>query len=135
MLGRTHVLTGFIIGLQGNLFFLCGCILGSVLPDIDKSNSLLGRKFKIVGWLSKHRGFFHSVFFGFIISAGLWFVRPELGYGLFGGFLSHLLLDGLTKEGILFFGIKTRGPIKVGGIVENLFFAFLLAILIIQIWN
>jgi hypothetical protein len=50
------------------------------------------------------------------------------------GFISHLILDSLSKEGLnfLFFG-RLKGPIKVGGFYENLFFALIFVLLVLLI--
>jgi len=54
------------------------------------------------------------------------------GYGIFVGYLSHLIGDGLSKEGINllypFTKLEIRGFLKVGGFVENILFIFLLGL-------
>ena len=136
MLGRTHLLTGILLGLiLIDLFSFSGvqaflllvfCMLGSLFPDIDEKHSLLGRHMKLIGIVFKHRGLFHNVLFLGLIATALWITlgNNAVVIGFFGGILSHLLLDGLTREGITLKPIlkKLRGPVRVGGWMEYVFF-------------
>ncbi len=149
MLGRTHALTGALIGLvllqlfSGPFFvkllafFLT--ILGSLLPDIDERHSIIGRKIQLVGVLFKHRGFFHSFIALGIFAIPLFILfenlLPLLGFVL--GFVSHLFLDMLTKEGLFIypFSIKIRGSIKVGGFLEKVLFILLFLLLLYALFS
>jgi inner membrane protein len=134
VLGRTHALTGLFVGLLvisvtqvslvQSFFLVLTAIFGSLLPDIDSPKAYLGRKIKIISWISKHRGIFHSVI---PLAIGYFSLQYVVGqnyaFAFAAGFLSHLILDMITKEGIrLFpFGFHIRGPIKVGGFAEYIF--------------
>ena len=56
-----------ILSISNSIFttnFLIFCLIaifGSMVPDIDNPSSKLGKNIKIVGYVFKHRGFFHSL--------------------------------------------------------------------------
>lgn len=107
---------------------LIGNIVGSLLPDIDQaSNRLwdllpagnsLGRVFRKL-FLS-HRTISHSLLGIFLVYKLLWWVIPKIFnpnnlnstiiiYSIMIGFISHLVLDLFTEEGLpLFFPIKWK---------------------------
>lgn len=123
-------------GLGGNLWwFLLSAVIGSLMPDIDICESWIGRRLGIISkpasWIFGHRGFFHSVWAGGILSLifGLFFHSFWLGFLI--GYLSHMLIDGLTKEGVaLFYPSKFRikGFVKTGGVLEWLLFLVLVGL-------
>jgi len=134
VLGRTHALTGLFVGLLvisvtsvsliQSFALVLICIFGSLLPDIDSPKSYLGRKFKIISWISKHRGVFHSVIpLAIIYFLTKYFIGQNYAFAFAAGFISHILLDMITKEGIHIFpfGFKIRGPVRVGGFLEHMF--------------
>lgn len=103
------ILTGIVLGTS---------IIGSLLPDIDHTNSTMGKKHKIISKiinvLCGHRGMTHAPLFLSIIIALLCFlarVLPDFTqlyaitavFGLAVGFASHLLLDIITINGIPLF--------------------------------
>ena len=127
--GKTHLAAGIAAGagivyLQNKLgmefnpsmiFLVCGCALGSLLPDIDIDNSMLGRI--IPGWLLwEHRTVTHSLFFLFVAGLiGLLFKgNLVLSEGLMIGVGTHLILDGITPMGLpyLLFPFFTRERYK-----------------------
>lgn len=95
---------------------LAGSVVGSLVPDIDHTQSFLGNRMKIVSKpmnsLLGHRGIFHSPFLHFLIllilyalgymslTYGSFVLCKYLLLGLGAGIASHLLLDSLTKSGI-----------------------------------
>ena len=91
-----------------NLWFLFGCYIGTILPDIDHDSSFLGRFF----WFNKsgiHRKFTHSILF--CILAGLigWIFNLYFAIGVLLGSLLHLLGDAFTgKLPYLFFPLKYK---------------------------
>lgn len=114
--------------------------ISALLPDIDHTDSLLGRKIKPISWLINklfgHRTITHSLDFaiGLCIvvllssSFGYWAWMFVLGY------MTHLLLDSLTKTGIklsMFRHDSTIGfrVVKTGGIVDTAVFIVSLLIL------
>tara|TARA_Y100000310_G_scaffold341396_1_gene440398 strand:+ start:847 stop:1305 length:459 start_codon:yes stop_codon:yes gene_type:complete len=148
MLFPTHILLGlftFLISAKffsGNeILFLIFILLGSILPDIDEKHSkatqwtgLLG---KTISFFSKHRGFFHSLFFVVIITSLVkYFINDYLAWGVFLGLISHLLGDALTKQGlpILYpFPFKIKGFLKTNGWGEKVIQVFILTFLVIQL--
>lgn len=128
--GKTHLAAGVMTGagvvyLKNKLgvdinaldsaLFVAGCSLGSLLPDIDIDNSMLGRF--IPGWLFwEHRTVTHSIFFmGVVGFLGLLFkVSLALNIGLIVGIGTHLILDGITPMGLpyLLFPFVTVNPRK-----------------------
>jgi inner membrane protein len=142
LLGRTHLLTACVLGvlvikvfsIKSPLIFFIALLFGSLFPDIDSQTSILGRKIKFFSFFFKHRGFFHSSLILILIclivfSLSKWFV---IGFAL--GFLSHLILDAITKEGLTFLFIgKIKGPFKVGGWQEHIFALGMIIILFLSL--
>ncbi|MGO5115353.1 metal-dependent hydrolase [Candidatus Avoscillospira sp. LCP25S3_F1] len=95
MRGNTHVTAGLTAALlTPNLSIpaMAALTLGSILPDIDHRDSLVGRHVPILPRLLKHRGVTHSLLFA-VLCYGLY---PPLGAGV----LLHLLLDVLNPAGV-----------------------------------
>lgn len=134
MLFRTHIAFSFLIGLifisvlnpVNQILFMILVLSGSAVPDIDQPNSKIGKNFKIIGWLFRHRGIFHSVFMALLISSALYFFTGYFSAFLL-GYLSHLVTDSFTVSGIAFLyplsNKKVRGFIKTGSMSENLMFS------------
>ncbi len=142
MIFRTHIAFSLLIGLFSYfyglvdnwiLFFLF-LFLGAGFPDIDHKKSKFGRNFfsRILGFFSKHRKIFHSLFFGAALAYLFFLYDKDAGLGFFLGFLSHILLDSFTEEGINFLypfrKFVFKGIIKTGGRLEAVLF-YLLAII------
>ena len=89
----TDIPYGLGYGLAVGLF-----LIGSLLPDIDSPNSLLGRYVHLpIG----HRTWTHSVWF-FLPLVVLAYFIPVLSYlGL--GYGLHLLMDSVSRCGVAFF--------------------------------
>lgn len=114
MLWYTHLLFSIVISrlLKINLILI---IIGSLLPDIDNPESIIGTLFKRLSEKiyekCNHRGLTHSLLF-----AAPLMVIPSLGIGV----LSHLVLDLLTNNGVqLMYPSKNRyvlfgGSLKTG---------------------
>ena len=118
MEGKTHKIGGLIVGLglisaipQHPLAMVgtVGCsVIGSLFPDLDKRNSTISKKAKVVGWITsaifKHRGLMHSLLpYTMVYPLLLPLINHPASVFLTGwyfGVLSHLLLDMLTPEGI-----------------------------------
>lgn len=92
-----------------DLFILMGStLLGSLLPDIDHPQSVLGRRLQIISVpLHRqfgHRSLTHSIFF--LLGAFLipyYFGLDALAWGLSVGIFSHILLDLLcVGSGVAF---------------------------------
>jgi membrane-bound metal-dependent hydrolase YbcI (DUF457 family) len=105
--------------------YLAAFMLGALLPDIDSTKSLLGSRLKIFGWLFEHRGLFHSITMLLVLALPLYLVVPQAGLAFAAGYLIHLALDALTREGIMPFypvGLRVRGFIRTGSIAEYIIF-------------
>lgn len=121
---------------------MTGAVLGSLLPDIDHRKSWIGHKLpfiaSILSGLFKHRGFLHTPLFIFIMWGFLSYAIPIwLGgsrelyeatlfcKGLIPGMLSHLILDTLNVQGIMWFWPVSKQrwhilPIRTGSLGEAL---------------
>lgn len=118
------------------LWFIIIAILASMMPDIDNPSSKLGRNIKIVGYVFNHRGFFHSLpamlLFTFIIAR---FTSNLNTFAFFLGYISHLGLDTLNKQGIYWLyplKYKLKGIVKTNGFLEKaLFYIMIIFILVI----
>ena len=146
MLYKTHLVFPILISLflfnKFNIFLLIILILSSFIPDIDIQTSKIGKKFKILSFLTNklfsHRGFFHSIILPLIFYFIFTYIfnLQEIGLVVFIGISSHLFLDMLTKEGIAFFSpfIQKRinGFITTGGFVEKILFFIFLSLIILR---
>ncbi len=145
MMFKTHLAFGFLISLLAvKLFnlsnpwlFIPLATIFSGLPDIDHPKSKYGRKLFFISipisLFFKHRGFFHSVFppvIAFFVLS--YFNLKFLGLAIMFGYISHLIGDALTKEGINFLHpfstFRIQGPITTGAKLESfVFFVIILA--------
>lgn len=82
-------------------FFAVGALamlwLGSLLPDIDQPNSVVGKKIHLP---FKHRTWTHSIWFAGLCFA-LCFLHPIFRW-LFFGCMLHIIGDGVSAAGICF---------------------------------
>ena len=144
MMFRTHIIFSFLIGfliinsfdIQNKIVFIVILIISSALPDIDSYKSKIGKKIKPLSFLINiflgHRGIFHSLFLLIPISVFIAIINPEIAAAFFIGYLSHLVLDSLTSEGVMFFypfsKKRTKGFIRTGSLFENMLFILLLVL-------
>ncbi len=141
---RTHLAFSFLISIliidsfniQNKIIFIVVLLIASALPDIDSYKSKLGKKIKPISFLINillgHRGIFHSPFLLILISMVIAIINIEIAAAFFIGYLSHLVLDSLTPEGVMFFypfsKKRTKGFIRTGSLWENIFFILLLVL-------
>lgn len=101
------------------LFAICfqSANLGSLLPDLDTRKSYISKKWpylsKFISKRCKHRGFTHSLLFLLILLEFLKLIISIgenniilicISYGILIGYISHIILDAFTYEGVdLFF--------------------------------
>jgi len=140
MLFRTHISFGiflvllcFLIEPLISVWFGIAVLIGSLVPDIDSSYSFLGKNliFRPIQFFIKHRGIMHSLFFGIFLFFIISYFSFVIGLGFLIGFLGHLILDLITKEGInLFWPVyfKIHGFFKTGGFIESLIFLILISV-------
>jgi len=150
MLTRTHLAFGFLTALiikniipTGNVYIFFGLVLlGAVLPDIDSPNSFISNKLfllKPFTLLTKHRGIFHSLI-GALILPGLVFylISRTYGFALFLGYVSHLLIDGLTLEGVNFLHpiskLHLSGFVETGKLLEHIILIGLVLIILLNLF-
>ncbi len=149
---KTHLALAFLFGLfyleligyslnEGWLILLL-FLLGALLPDIDHFSSWLNNKLKITKILAlflQPRGMMHSLSFAvllFFIVGLLW----EFTYAtaILLGYLSHLLGDLLTKDGLRLFQpfgqFKIAGFFKTGKLMEKLIFALLTVLIVLKLF-
>lgn len=109
MRGKTHVLSGFILGtalctrLDVPAPIMISCMFGSLFPDTDHRQSLLGRGIPLWLFIKPHRkNILHSLA-GMGIMSLIWALITMSwvhAVGLAAGYLAHLTLDTMTKKGI-----------------------------------
>lgn len=123
MTGKTHLSSGIAASLLICPDITTGVLLsiGSLLPDIDSRNSLLGKALPFIPKIITHRTWTHSFVFLLIC----YFINTYLFYGC----CLHIILDMMTKQGcpLLYpFDFKFKLPfasfVKTDGIFENLLF-------------
>jgi inner membrane protein len=129
MLLITHLAITFFIVLlffsSENYFFifLFISLLATVLPDIDTPFSKIGKHFKILNFFTKHRGIIHSFTFFILLSIPILIFFKEILLPFAVGYLSHLLVDCFTIQGVcLFYPLKIRikGVFKTNGLIEKI---------------
>lgn len=140
---RTHIVFSLFLGLliikfiniKNQILFLFIILFSSILPDIDEKTSTISKKIKWlarpINFLFKHRGFFHSLYIPILISIiFIIFKQYLLALAILIGYLSHLILDSLTKSGIKplnpIIKLKFKGKTKTGGLFDNILFISLL---------
>ena len=135
MLFRTHLLFSLLIGTLvfqyfdfNPYLFVALVVIGGMIPDIDKGSSKINNMLKVtkpISFVTRHRGFFHSLLFGVLIAAIVisYFNKPA-GIALLIGFLSHILIDGLNHAGVNLIHplqkLHISGPIETGSLSEHI---------------
>ena len=80
--------------------------MGALLPDIDTPESTLGHLIRPISEAINdkfgHRTITHDVLIAAIVFIISLFVRNQIFFSIMIGILSHLFLDGLTREGVTF---------------------------------
>lgn len=138
MEGKTHIVGGLaagvgysvIFGVDDTTPFLFGCMVGSLIPDIDHPQGKLGRVLPFISHpissIFGHRTLTHSLLF--LVGTWLLFLFTNfsgaLEMGILIGIASHIILDSVTKDGVkLFypFDIDFNIPpgITTGGFIER----------------
>lgn len=142
MMYKTHAAFGLLAGLIAMNYvdvnkyaFLAAVIFGSLFVDIDEDNSYIGRKAgflsSVIEFLFGHRGIFHSLLMALLMFLGFYYFGYfGLGIGFLIGYVSHLIADALTLEGVRIFypfsRYAIRGFIRTSGLLEKLFFILIL---------
>ena len=145
MMFHTHLAFGLFSALiilnflqvSNKYLFLVLVPLIALIPDIDMHKSKVGKK---AGFLSKfiefifgHRGIFHTVYPAILLFILFYFLNYRLiAFAFLVGYLSHLLIDGLTVSGVNLLkpllNLNIAGFVKTGSIFEHLIFILLVII-------
>lgn len=143
MMIYTHLAAAVAAGLylfglyHESWLFILVCAAAALLPDIDSTKSFVGRRTKVLGWIFRHRRFFHSGLFFFAVAGLAYVVSPWAGAAVGAGVLSHLVLDGLTPGGVMLFypfsKWKIAGPIRSNSIGEIGIFCALGVLILVRI--
>lgn len=164
MRGPTHALAGattaglFLVGHWPHQYplLVLSAVSGfaALLPDLDNSESTIEnirvagvRPLKVPAWfidkMFKHRGFLHSLLavamLTFILLGFLPQLPHEIDIAIILGYLSHLVTDSLTPEGIPWiYPVDWRGTllpkflcIRTGSFMETIFFVGLVVVYIV----
>lgn len=90
--------------LTWQILLLTGAVaIGSLLPDIDSKNSMLGRYVSLVEDMFGHRRFIHTIWFVFLLTFGLYFYNQGLSltsWFFLWAVSFHLFLDWLSRGGL-----------------------------------
>ena len=145
MMFKTHLMFSLLISLLifkyfnlNPLVFILILVLAGSLPDIDHTKSKIGRKLFFVSFFVNlvfgHRKLIHSIIFASVLAL---IIKLSFGYywiPFYIGYLSHLFLDSLTKQGLYIFypsNFKLSGFIKTNSLLEKL---FLLVLFILNVY-
>jgi len=142
---KTHLAIALMFGLiffravENNIIFIPILLIAAMLPDIDTAKSYIGKGWYLrpVQWFLKHRGMIHSLTFCILASFLISFAWTPAAFPFFLGYSSHLLADGITREGITAFWplkgemswkIRTGGRTEILILLVVLFADFLLVL-------
>lgn len=129
MLFKTHLMFGLLVSIltysifQQNFFiFTFFVLIGALLPDLDNPNSKAGKSLGIFSVIFNkifgHRGITHGVWFPLVMCAAIgYFSNWNFALAIFIGYLSHILIDGLTVQGINL--IHPLQKLHISGFVET----------------
>ena len=144
---KTHLLFALFLALLifnyfnlNSLLFILVLVFSATLPDIDHSKSWIGRKVKLLSWLINfifgHRKLIHSIFFAVFLAIIIKLFFNDYYIPFFLGYLSHLFLDSLTKQGVRILyplKFKTSWIIRTNSIVEKLLLIILIILIVYKL--
>ena len=146
MMYYTHAAFGLLLSLvyidffsvESQVIFVFLALFFSLFPDIDESKSKIGRENKIlsktINFFFGHRGIFHTIWIPVLLFLILLLfnVKVIIGIAILIGYISHLFLDAITKQGIKpFYPIYNKrisGFIRTNSIIEKGFFIIIIAL-------
>jgi len=142
----THLAFGFLVSLifinifdiNNKLLFILITVLFSIFPDIDERRSKIGKKYKftsrIINLLFGHRGFFHSIYIPLILYSIFYYINNQIGIAVLVGYFSHLLMDAMTRRGIMplypIINRKINGFIKTNSLLEKILFLIIISLIL-----
>lgn len=118
MMGKEHLAFGVVGGLAGSAMLLTGgqlglfeaagfvglSAIGSLLPDVDKKGTMGYKMLFPLRWVPfviEHRTYTHDLFWIGVVSLAMYLLHaPLVLCGLLVGVLTHIFLDGFTKDGL-----------------------------------
>ena len=150
MLAKTHLAFGFLsalvampfLNIESKIIFTSLVLLGSLFPDIDTPKSKISSYIpilpRIINLFLGHRGVFHSIFFAILIPYGITYLTsPAYGIAIFIGYISHLMIDGITEQGINFLNpiakLRISGFIQTGTISEIVILLLIISLIFIKL--
>ena len=150
MLYKTHLAFGVLSALlvmpfvstANKYLFFFFVLVGSLLPDVDTPHSKFGRKLGVISKffaaVAGHRTIFHSLLFAILIPGVVWyFVSKPYGVALFIGYLSHLMMDAITKSGINFLHpfatLRVKGFVETGSVTETFCLIVIILLILVKI--
>lgn len=128
MRGTTHLQAGLTTAVitGASPINVAIMLIGSILPDIDKGISLLGR-YNLFAFTLSHRGITHSL----VLLLPLYYLSEPLAIGM----ATHIILDMLNPTGVTLFWpipFKVKFPIiakiRSGGVIDWVVFTLLLSV-------
>jgi inner membrane protein len=149
MLFRTHIVFSVLVYLVLVRYFMIGSpiifgiflIIATMFVDIDSRKSKMGKGwwFRPIQWFVRHRGIFHSLLFGLLVSVIIAAIHAWAGVGFFVGYLSHLFMDCFTRSGVkVFWPVYDNkisfGWVRSGGVAEDVIFVLLLLLDLWLVW-
>ncbi|MFH0868338.1 MAG: metal-dependent hydrolase [Candidatus Woesearchaeota archaeon] len=151
MMYYTHAAFGLLIALlaldffnvHDKILFVLIVLLFSVFPDIDNTKSKIGKKNKlisgIINFIFGHRGLLHTIYVPLIMFFIFYNLNKEIGIAVLVGYLTHLLMDAITRAGIKPFypliNKKINGFFKTGSFIEKIFFLVIVFLNLYILWN
>ena len=114
----------------------------ALLPDIDTVKSKAGRKLQpfstIAAFVFRHRGFLHSFVLAALVYFGMRYLFSQaIAAAAAIGYSSHLLLDAMTKEGIMpfspFLKSRVKGFVRTGSFLEQLILVAMAFLLLLKL--
>lgn len=95
-----------------------GLILGSLLPDIDSKNSILGRYVPFMEDIVGHRGITHTIWVVLLFFVGAYFSGNLFVWMVAFGYFFHLLQDSFSRQGVAWLyplgkGYRSYGNAKI----------------------
>lgn len=138
MMFKTHFALGALAGFfllnyfqpEHAFLFSFVFLFASVLPDIDTTKSIVGKRFlplsSFLSIFTRHRGFFHSVWIPAISLLAFSYIDYSMiGIAFALGYILHIIMDALSEEGVSMFSPvwkhRFSGFVKTGSVLEYVF--------------
>ena len=148
MMYYTHAAFGLLLSLsyieffnpESQVLFVLTVLFFSLFPDIDETRSKIGSKNKVlsktINFFFGHRGIFHTIWIPALLFLVLILlnVKAIIGIAILIGYISHLFLDAITKQGIKplypIYNKRINGFIKTNSLFEKMFFLLVIGLVL-----